>query len=48
MHMHTQIQIFNCIFREISSLDDVKWFEMLQVGCTDIKHGLSTLAHIGL
>ncbi len=38
-----KIECYSNLGREISSLDDVIWFDMFQLGCHDIKHGLNEL-----
>ena len=37
------IQYYRDLSREITGLDDVVWFDMFQLECHDIKHGLNEI-----
>lgn len=38
-----KIQYYRDLSREITGLDDVVWFDMFQLECHDIKHGLNEI-----
>jgi hypothetical protein len=38
-----KIQYHRDLSREITGLDDVVWFDMFQLECHDIKHGLNEI-----
>lgn len=38
-----KIQHYRDLSREITGLDDVVWFDMFQLECHDIKHGLNEI-----